>query len=380
MLFFEFSNFSAENIKQGISLVVANTLYQMKRPAYFPFCSLFLLSFFVYNTVIGQMVTGVWKGKINRQKVEVKIIQKGDSLVGTSYYFESANNYRRYSIKGYFDSNTNSTVWWDDQLLDERSGRFSMGTPGKIPMLARADFNCPGGGIMMLNGQAYDKIEEDKIKGAVDLDKVIKPQFEDEWDFIIENYIAGTNDPDLIDSTATIAGRSKHITENPVTTEIFQKPEVKTVQQKTEPAIKSKPDIVAEKQVTIETEPQKTLTIEEKFVSRKKNFTKDIPLVGDSIELRFYDNGEIDGDSISLFLNDQLIFSHMLLTGKAQIIKLSIRELKEINELTMVAENLGSIPPNTSYMEAILGDQKHSTYLASSEGSSAVIRLIKPPH
>lgn len=310
------------------------------------------------------MVTGVWKGKINRQKVELKIIQKGDSLVGTSYYFESANNYRRYSIRGYFDSGTNSTVWWDDQLLDERSGRFSIGTPGKIPMLARADFNCPGGGIMMLNGQVYDKNEEDKIRGAVDLDKTNRPQFADEWDFIIENYTAGANDPDMIESTVKIAGRPKLISEKPVASNAEQKPVDKPVQQKSVPVII--------------TEAEKPLTIEEKFVSRKKIFTKDIHLTGDSIELRFYDNGEIDGDSISLFLNDQLIFSHLLLTGKAQIIKLAISELKEINELTMVAENLGSIPPNTSYMEAIVGDQRHSAYLASSEGSSAVIRLIKP--
>jgi len=27
-----------------------------------------------------QMVTGVWHGKINKQKVEIKIIQNGDSL------------------------------------------------------------------------------------------------------------------------------------------------------------------------------------------------------------------------------------------------------------------------------------------------------------
>ncbi|MFT3676271.1 MAG: hypothetical protein QM781_10265 [Chitinophagaceae bacterium] len=39
-----------------------------------------------------QMITGVWKGRINRQKVEVRIIQKGDSLLGTSYYYESAGD------------------------------------------------------------------------------------------------------------------------------------------------------------------------------------------------------------------------------------------------------------------------------------------------
>src|SRR4051794_5313975 len=95
-----------------------------------------------------QMITGSWTGKINHQKVEVKIIQKGDSLTGTSYYFESHNNYRRYSIKGYFDPETNAVVWWDDQLLEEHSSKFGIGSPGKLALLSRADFNCPGGARM----------------------------------------------------------------------------------------------------------------------------------------------------------------------------------------------------------------------------------------
>ena len=90
------------------------------------------------------MITGVWKGKINKKKAEVKLIQKGDSLVGTCYYYESETNYRRYSIKGYFDPNTHEGIWWDDQLLEEKTGKFSLNTPGKIPYLSSADFNCPG--------------------------------------------------------------------------------------------------------------------------------------------------------------------------------------------------------------------------------------------
>jgi hypothetical protein len=44
----------------------------------------------------------------------------------------------------------------------------------------------------------------------------------------------------------------------------------------------------------------------------------------------------------------------------------------------MVAENMGSIPPNTSYMVAIVNGQRQDAYLASTEGSSAMIRLVKP--
>ena len=161
----------------------------MKKTTIFPFGLSFILIFSIIgNPVFAQMITGVWKGKINRQKVEVKIIQNGDSLTGTSYYYESANNYRRYTIKGYFDDNTNSAVWWDDQLIEEKSGRFSISTPGKIPMLSRADFNCPGGGTMMLDGKVAKKENDTNPTGDVHLDKIDNPVFEDEWDFVIENY------------------------------------------------------------------------------------------------------------------------------------------------------------------------------------------------
>ena len=119
------------------------------------------------------------------------------------------------------------------------------------------------------------------------------------------------------------------------------------------------------------------MTIEEKFSTRQKIFTTEIPIEGDSIELRFYDNAEIDGDSISLFLNDQLLFTHVRLTDKAYTIRLAVKELSEINELTMVAENLGMIPPNTSYMVVNVGDKRYEAKLASTENSSAMVRLTK---
>ena len=79
----------------------------------------------------------------------------------------------------------------------------------------------------------------------------------------------------------------------------------------------------------------------------------------------------------SLFLNNKLIFQHIRLTGAAYTIKLPVSELNETNELVMVAENLGSIPPNTSYMLAIVDNKRYEAMLKSTEESSAVIRLTK---
>ena len=320
----------------------------------------------VLQQAAAQMITGVWRGKINRQKVELKIIQKGDSLRGTSYYYQSPNNYRRYSIKGFFDEPNNLAIWWDDELLEEKSGRTGLGSPGKEALLSQADFNCPGEGIMKLEGEANLKEDENKPKGEVHLDKTNKPSFYDEWDFVIENFTAGANDPYIIDSVGLIARHpAPVIAEEPVAvTPPFVKekvnPPVVTVQEKTPPVSIGAP-----------------LSIEQKFALRQKIPVLEIPVVGDSIELNFYDNAEIDGDSITLLLNDRLIFKHIYLTDKPFTVKLPVSELQQSNELVMVAENLGSFPPNTSFMVAYIGEKRYEARLESNEGSSAMIRFVK---
>jgi hypothetical protein len=329
-----------------------------------------LFAFFLFvagfSSVQAQMITGVWKGKINKQKVEVKIIQNGDNLTGTSYYYESPTTYRRYSIKGYFDAGTNEAVWWDDELIEESAA----GPRGKVPLLSRADFNCPGDGKMMLDGNASKTANENQKAGDVHLDKTTTSIFADEWDFVIENYITGANNPEIIDSIGNLSALKRPEVEK---TEPFKNP-LGSGMVPDEPTQKPDPPAQAIKTPPVGDKPQ---TIEQKFVTRKKVFTTEIPVTGDSIELRFYDNAQIDGDSISLFLNERLIFEHIRLSDKAYTIKLPVTALSSSSELIMVAENLGSIPPNTSYMVALVEDKRFEARLESSEGSSAMIRLVK---
>src|SRR5690349_7510900 len=324
-----------------------------------------------------QMVTGIWRGKIDKQKVEVKMVQNGDSLAGTAYYFESSSRYRRYSIKGYLDETDNSVVWWDDQLLEDKTKGLNLFSRNKQNS-SRADFNCPGGGVMMLDGKMYTDADQQKPDGDVHLSKVDKASFRDEWDDVIENYTVGGNDRDMIDSVSQLAQKPVAI-EKPVETVNEEKP--KTISNPTskneEPVKKeiiSVPVVKQENKMAPNITPP---TIEQKFTSREKIFTKEIPINGDSIELDFYDNAEIDGDSISLFLNGKLIFEHIRLTDKAYKVKLPLSDLQENNELIMVAENLGAIPPNTSYMVALVGEKRYDAQLASTENSSAMIRLVK---
>ncbi|MEP7111452.1 MAG: hypothetical protein ABI760_25880, partial [Ferruginibacter sp.] len=218
---------------------------------------LFSLLIISYSFVNAQPITGFWKGKIDRKNVELKIVKSGDSLTGSSYYYESPNSYRRYSIKGYFDERENSVVWWDDQLIEEKKTKRLFPSPGSTPYISTADFNCPGGTKMYLNGNTALKEKEEEPRGPVDLQKSSAHTFNDEWDFVIDNYTVGTNDPELIDSIGKLVFKKPVSVEKPVVEKKPQKPSPKdlTVQPKTkvpiaptkkEPAVKTMPEPVKE--------------------------------------------------------------------------------------------------------------------------------------
>lgn len=117
--------------------------------------------------------------------------------------------------------------------------------------------------------------------------------------------------------------------------------------------------------------------INRKFEERKKTLVTEVPLIGDSIEIRLFDNGVVDGDSIAVFLNNQLIEKNIGLTTRSHDIKLAVKDIPDNSEFTMVAENMGSIPPNTAMMIVLVGEERYQVRLESTESSSAMIKLLR---
>jgi len=333
------------------------------------------------RSVQAQLITGYWKGKIDRKNVEVKIIKNGDSLTGTSYYYESANKYRRFSIKGYFDSRDNSVVWWDDVLIDEKGGNKLSSTKKQAAYLSTTDFNCPGGTKMYLDGKAALKEGDGEPNRSVALEKNDGHLFSDEWDYIIDNYTVGANDPALIDSISKLA-YIKPLPSTPVTIVAAATAPITKTETQAPVRKKTLPPPVIKKETTIQPPAKEAvtkppLTNEEKFNTRSRRLMEEITVSGDSVELHFYDNAEVDGDSIAIFFNNKLLFEHIRLTDKPYTIKLAVTALQQSNELVMVAENLGSIPPNTSLMVTEIAGKRYEARLESTEQSSAVIRFIR---
>jgi hypothetical protein len=79
--------------------------------------------------------------------------------------------------------------------------------------------------------------------------------------------------------------------------------------------MKDEPEEI-KKDTVIAAVPEVVQTVEV-FTQRPKMFTKEIEVVNSSLRLEIYDNGEIDGDEISLFLNNKRILVKSKLTHRA---------------------------------------------------------------
>lgn len=91
------------------------------------------------------------------------------------------------------------------------------------------------------------------------------------------------------------------------------------------------------------------------------------------INLKVYDNAIVDDDTVSIYYNGKLLLSHQPLTEKAININLTLDENQTRHEITLFAENLGSIPPNTALVVITAGDKRYELFASASLKENAVL-------
>ena len=107
--------------------------------------------------------------------------------------------------------------------------------------------------------------------------------------------------------------------------------------------------------------------------TRTNSLVKHLETEAGEIRIDLYDNGEIDGDSVSIYHNNELHVKHARLSQKPVTIRIGIDRNSPHHEVIMVAENLGSIPPNTSLMIITAGDKRYQVFISSTEQKNAKV-------
>ncbi len=87
----------------------------------------------------------------------------------------------------------------------------------------------------------------------------------------------------------------------------------------------------------------------------------------------------MDGDTISVLLNNLTLVAHQRLALKPVRVEVLVDAAHPVQEVTMVGENLGSIPPNTALLVITSGKKRYRLYLRSTEQKSAQVRFLLDP-
>jgi len=340
---------------------------------------LLILSLFLLPAIAvqAQKVTGSWYGVAdvagggmgsNNYLTELVLKQKGDEVEGIfGYYFR--DGYQSYYIRGTFNPKTRQLVIPNLPVTYFRSrdidgidcpmdftatlvvSQVKSTIKGELTSHKKYQYTCP----TLRVSYALDISEQNQdslIKHSVsNTKKYWKPRNDD--------LVISTKDP-------------PSLTGKPDSSAFEQLP----------PPLPDRPDLVAIGNAaaitdSIARKKEETKKLVEAFVQRKNILSKEIEIESDSVRISFYDNGDIDGDSITVFLNKYPVLTHQPLSAKSLNMYLAFDKGKDVAEISMYAENLGLYPPNTALMVISDGEKRYEVYMSSSLTQNSMVRLKK---
>ncbi|MEI9808845.1 MAG: hypothetical protein WDO16_13825 [Bacteroidota bacterium] len=89
------------------------------------------------------------------------------------------------------------------------------------------------------------------------------------------------------------------------------------------------------------------------------------------LQIELYDNGVIDGDTVSIYHNNELVIASGALSAKPIRLTIKVDAQHPHHEIVMVANNLGSIPPNTSLMIVRAKEKRYEVFISSDDKKNA---------
>lgn len=384
---------------------------------------LFLLALVNANA---QSLTGIWRGYFNsgygsfkqHYKYEVQINQLDNksaqkAVQGVTYSYHSTVFYGKATLQGIYDAGGKSITLRETKLVELKISDNSQ----PCLMTCYLDYRKEGS-TEILEGTFTSVVEKTKAdcgSGYVYLERVDESDFYKE-DFLLKKPSSKT--PPVAKTTPPANNQA----EKKTTTVPPPAPSNKTTAQTKPPATKNNTNSVppaAGKKSTgdntskntkprgnpvtknpsadtvAKTKPvapptvvnpapdqlvKKSVVVPNVIKERENPLVRKIVTGSPDILIQIYDNGEIDGDTITVYDNNEIIADSKRLTGKAITLNIKADIINSHHEFVMVADNLGSIPPNTALMVITTDGKRYELFISSDETKNAkVIIEYKPP-
>jgi hypothetical protein len=133
--------------------------------------------------------------------------------------------------------------------------------------------------------------------------------------------------------------------------------------------------------VVIQPPAKKDSTATPKTITQRKNIEQShIEVNVKTINLKVYDNAIMDGDTVSILYNGKMLLTHQLLSEKGIELNIELDENQTRHEITLFAENLGSIPPNTALVVITAGKKRYELFASASLEENAVLVFNYEPN
>jgi hypothetical protein len=351
-------------------------------------------------------------GEVETYKVEFQLDQRNKQFKGVTYSYKTTVFYGKASCSGAVNVNSKKVLLEELKMVEVR-----MAYGGVACLMTYFLQYSKSGDEEFLQGTytSYNiRDSTDCGRGTVFLRRVTTSDFHKE-PFLVRREkekaalkksppVAGTtkpavpppagNNPAKKPATTTAASKPPVKTTKPVgsppaankTTStqkpIAKKPVPTNTTTSKKPDIKQPPSLPEPaKSNTVKVTPVDTAKKSEKrpvvvprvLLTRENELIKTITTEATEITINLYDNGSIDNDTVSVYLDKKLVVTKQRLTEKPISIKFALDENNMYHELVMVAENLGEIPPNTSLMVVKAGNKQFEVRITSTEQKNAVV-------
>lgn len=322
---------------------------------------------------LAQNLTGIWRGyfitdQFEQYKFEIQIEQTGSSIQGVSYSYLNTVFYGKAALKGNVESGKRARLRETETLeikMSDGSHSCIMDCEVAYVRSGREEF---------LEGTYTSKFEKTAPgvrKGADCGDGKVYLRRVTESDFYLEPFLKNQarNRP-VYENQAPI-GRNKSTPAPGLSGGLTGG---NPIQSSSAPSSKQPQENSRTEQVSL---PKRVMEEPTPDILKKRinELTREVLVKNRLVIARIYDNGEIDGDTISVYLGNKLILSKKRLTASALEIRIELPEGQDEQEITLVAENLGTIPPNTSLMIVESGGERQEVRITSTDQKNAVVRF-----
>ncbi|MGB4844684.1 MAG: hypothetical protein WBP16_09475 [Ferruginibacter sp.] len=296
-----------------------------------------------------QNLTGTWEGDMGTyQFLQLNIIQNGDRICG--YSWDHLNYDQESFCKAYFEARFDKKK---NRLIIDGTSFFANTGSHTLMQLVLSHKYVNDEPVLFHEPTFFEKLQaviaQEEVETGIYLKKVSDRPTQ---------ILPGMRD--CMDKHEIIDDPVINVPEPPA-----DMPEDITI-----------PDPPADTIVKISAPPaikKDRISIPEELERRKNIEQSHIEVNVKTINLKVYDNAIMDGDTVSILYNGKMLLSHQLLSEKAIEINLELDPRQTRHEITLFAENLGSIPPNTALIVITAGEKRYELFASASLEENAVL-------